>query len=185
MSTDPPMASALFLDRDGVLNVRPPMDYVKTAAELVPAPGVGEAVAMLSGMFDRIVVVTNQAGIGKGLMSEEDLAAVHQVLLDHIEAAGGRIDAVYYCPHRKETGCECRKPATGMARQANIQFPEIDFSHSWMVGDSASDMVFGQVLGMRTVLIEGKFEEAEILAEMTIDYRFESLLDFARFLRGC
>ncbi len=179
------MASALFLDRDGVLNVRPPMDYVKTPAELVPAPGVGEAMALLSGMFDRIVVVTNQAGIGKGLMSEEDLAAVHQTLLDHIAKEGGRIDAVYYCPHRRETGCDCRKPAVGMGRQANIQFPEIDFSQSWMVGDSASDIEFGQRLGMRTVLIEGKFEEAEILAEMTVDFRFETLLDFARFLRGC
>ncbi len=176
---------ALFLDRDGVINVRPPMDYVKKPSEWALLPGVAAALVQLNTMFDRIVVVTNQAGVGKGLMSEEDLAVIHQLMLDQIGEAGGRIDAVYYCPHRREAACDCRKPATGMAMQAKIQFPDIDFSRSWMVGDSASDMVFGQNLGMKTVLIAGKYEEAEILAEMQVDYRFDGLLDFVRFLRGC
>lgn len=179
------MRSALFLDRDGVLNVRPPDDYVRTPADFHPAPGAAEAVALLTGHFARIVVVTNQAGVGKGLMTEQDLAGIHGLLLEQVAKAGGHIDAIYHCPHRREEGCDCRKPAVGMAKQAQAQFPEIDFTQSWMVGDSASDMVFGQTLGMQTVLITGKFEEAELLAEMDIDFRFDALLDFARFLLGC
>lgn len=182
------MEPALFLDRDGVLNLRPPGDYVKSPDEFTPAPGAAEAVALLSARFARIVVVTNQAGIGKGLMTEADLEAVHAVLLDIVARAGGRIDAVYHCPHRPDEGCDCRKPAVGMALQARRDFPEIDFGQSWMVGDSASDMAFGQALGMKTVLIAGKYEEADLLAEMDVDYRFDSLLDFAHFycaMPGC
>lgn len=176
------MKPTLFLDRDGVLNLRPPDDYVKTPAEFVPAPGAADAVALLAGHFARIVVVTNQAGIGKGRMSAADLEAVHAVLRDVVARAGGRIDGIYHCPHRQEEGCDCRKPSVGMALQAQRDFPDIDFAQAWMVGDSASDMAFGQSLGMKTVLIAGKFEEADLLAEMDVDYRFASLATFARFV---
>jgi histidinol-phosphate phosphatase family protein len=169
----------LFLDRDGVLNVRTPDDYVKTQAEWIPVSGLEKSMQQLSAVFGRIVVVTNQAGIGKGLMSEADLAEVHRKMLDIIESAGGRIDAIYYCPHRREEGCNCRKPATGMALRAKVDFPDIDFTNSWIAGDSISDMEFGLKLGMKTVLIHGKAEEAERLAEMPVDYRFYSLADFA------
>ena len=174
----------LFLDRDGVLNVRTPDDYVKTPAEWIPESGLEDAMRRLSEVFGRIVVVTNQAGIGKGLMTEADLAAVHRKMLDTIEPAGGRIDAVYYCPHRRDEGCDCRKPATGMALRAKVDFPDIDFTNSWIAGDSISDMELGFRLGMRTVLIHGKSEEAEQLAGMPVDYRFDSLADFAKAISG-
>ncbi len=171
----------LFLDRDGVVNLRMPNDYVKTPDAWVPTEGLEEALRILSVHFQYIVVVTNQAGIGKGLMTEADLAAIHHKMFAVATAAGGRIDRAYHCPHRSDAGCACRKPATGLAWLALVDFPEIDFSQSWMVGDSRSDMQFGQRLGMRTVLIAGKTEEVLALAALRVDFRFDSLLAFARF----
>ncbi|TNE66198.1 MAG: HAD family hydrolase [Bacteroidetes bacterium] len=170
---------SLFLDRDGVINRRIPGSYIADPADFVPEPGALEALKHLNNHFGHIVVVTNQAGIGKGLMTEVDLGAVHQKMRALVAAAGGRIDKIYFCPHRPEAGCACRKPGTGMAEQAKADFPDIDFARSWIVGDSASDMRLGQALGMKTVLIAGKFEEAEKLAALEVDHRFDSLLDFA------
>jgi histidinol-phosphate phosphatase family protein len=171
--------TTLFLDRDGVLNVRTPGDYVRHPDAWVPVAGLGEAMRLLSARFGRLVVVTNQAGIGKGLMGPGDLEAVHRKMFDMVRASGGRLDAAYHCPHRSDAGCNCRKPAPGMALQAQADFPDIVFEQSWMVGDSASDMHFGRLLGMRTVLIAGKTEEAAELTALQVDHRFDSLLDFA------
>lgn len=176
---------ALFLDRDGVINERTPGDYVRTPEMFVPTEGLGEAMRLLSEYFGRIVVVTNQAGIGKGLMTEQDLVVVHQKMFDLVRDAGGRIDRVYHCPHTKDAGCRCRKPATGMAWKALADFPDIDFNNAWLVGDSASDIRLGRALGMHTALITGKAEEAEELASMKIDFQFGSLLHFARYIVEC
>lgn len=173
---------ALFLDRDGVINRRTPGDYVKNPSGFIPEPRAFEAIRLLNSHFRPIVVVTNQAGIGKGVMTETELAAVHAHLLELSAAAGAHIDALYHCPHRPDAGCPCRKPAPGMAFQARADFPEIEFSRAWMVGDSASDMEFGHSLGMKTVLITGKMEETALLKTMQIDYRFASLRDFAGFV---
>ena len=93
----------------------------------------------------------------------------------------GRIDRAYYCPHRSDAGCGCRKPAPGMALQAQADFPDIDFQQAWMVGDSASDIEFGRTLGLRTVLIEGKTEDTARLNALKVDFRFPSLLAFAQW----
>lgn len=176
---------ALFLDRDGVVNVRLPGDYVRVPEAFVPTEGSEEAMRLLAKHFGRIIVVTNQAGIGKGLMTEHDLFAVHQKMHEWAQQAGGRIDRAYHCPHTKDAGCRCRKPATGMAWLALSDFPDIDFEDAWLVGDSASDITFGQALGMHTALIAGKSEDAEMLANMKVDFRFDSLLHFARFIANC
>lgn len=173
----------LFLDRDGVVNERMPGEYVKNPDEFILVAGFEEAIRLLSDYFERIIVVTNQAGIGKGLMTLDDLTAVHQKMLDLTEAAGGRIDGIYFCPHRSDAACPCRKPATGMAWLALADFPDIELTDAWIAGDSISDMAFGQALGLRTVLIHGKSEEAKILSGMKLDHRFDALLEFARFIR--
>ncbi|MBL7795726.1 MAG: HAD family hydrolase [Saprospiraceae bacterium] len=175
------MQPSLFLDRDGVINRRTVGDYVRRPADFEFESGALEALRVLAGLFGRIVVVTNQAGVGKGLMSGADLAAVHRKMLHEVRRAGGRMDRVYHCPHRPDTGCYCRKPATGMALQARADFPDIRFEHAWIVGDSGSDMQFGLTLGMKTALIAGKSEEAQALAGLVVDGRFESLLEFAGY----
>jgi histidinol-phosphate phosphatase family protein len=172
----------LFLDRDGVINVRVPGEYVKTPDEFFPAEGMTDAIRMLSAHFDCIVVVTNQAGISKGLMTEEDLDLIHEKMKGLIAEAGGRIDGIYYCPHSSQAGCPCRKPASGMAWMAQIDFPEIEFEDAWLAGDSVADIEFGKRLGMRTVLIEGKPEETHLADTLGADYRFRDLAAFAKFI---
>ena len=169
----------LFLDRDGVINTRIPGAYVTQPAEFIFCDGAVAAIALLTAVFDRIVVVTNQAGVGKGLMTSADLDRVHEKMLDTIAAAGGKIDAVYYCPNKPADKAPCRKPETGMALQAKADFPEIDFETSWIVGDSASDMKFGKKMGMKTALVTGKTEEEAELAVMPLHWRGNSLLAFA------
>jgi D-glycero-D-manno-heptose 1,7-bisphosphate phosphatase len=175
--------NTLFLDRDGVINNRLPGDYVRQVDDFHFLPGVLEAIAGLSPHFQYIVVVTNQAGIGKGLMTATDLQTIHEHLLQKVHSAGGRVDAIFYCPHRSDAGCDCRKPATGMGFQAQKTFPDLDFSRSWMVGDSISDIQFGQALGMKTALIEGKAEESEARQHLHTDFKGEDLMAFAQFFR--
>jgi histidinol-phosphate phosphatase family protein len=173
---------ALFLDRDGVINRRLPGEYVQTPETFFPVEGLGEAIRLLSTVFHPIVVVTNQQGIGKGLMGEVELANVHYKMHQLVTAAGGHIDRVYHCPHLREAACACRKPATGMAWMALQDFPDMVFDDSWMVGDSASDMLFAERLGLRKVLIRGNLDELDALAKVKVDFAFDSLLEFAVFM---
>ena len=155
----------LFLDRDGVINKKIPNDYVKEVNEFHFLPGVLESIKVFNAIFNRIIVVTNQQGIDKERMTHEDLEVVHNHMLDIIEKTGGHIDQVYYCPHLAVYDPLCRKPNPGMALQAQKDFPEIDFKKSIMVGDSESDVVFGNNLGMKTVYIASKSLD---IADLTI-----------------
>ncbi len=143
----------LFLDRDGVINRRIYGGYVQQPDDFVFLPGVLESLKILRHLFGRIVVVTNQQGIGKGIMDEARLQAVHRKMLAEVKKAGGNIDAVYYCPDLADKPDNCRKPSPFLALKAQKQFPEIDFGKSIMVGDAPSDMAFGKSLGMFTVLV--------------------------------
>jgi histidinol-phosphate phosphatase family protein len=143
----------LFLDRDGVINRRIPGDYVKAPEALEILPGVPAAMNIFASTFGRIIIVTNQQGIGKGLMTFDDLEKVHKKMKTEIEAAGGRADAVFVAPMLAEENHIMRKPGVGMGLAARRQFPEISFRHSIMAGDSLSDMQFGKSLKMKTVLI--------------------------------
>lgn len=177
----------LFLDRDGVINERLPGDYVAHWSVFQFTPRALEALAFFAIHFRHIIVVTNQQGIGKGKMSEAQLAEIHQKMLAEIQAAGGRIDAVYHCPDLSSVSNNCRKPAPAMAWQAQEDFPTINFQQSIMVGDSVSDIEFGQNLGMHTVLITGKEDELAKLEHalsngLRIDQRRTSLWEFAEYL---
>lgn len=143
----------LFLDRDGVLNKKRDNDYVKSLDELEILPQTDEAIAGLSNIFGRTVIVTNQQGIGKGLMTEAHLAEIHAHLARHIAQAGGKIDGFYHAPHLRHENSPLRKPHIGMALQAQKDFPEIDFKKSLMVGDSPSDMEFALKAGMVPVFV--------------------------------
>ncbi len=143
----------LFLDRDGVINERVQGGYVRSPQGFQFLPGVLEGLAALSGLFGKIIVVTNQQGVGKGLMTETDLAAIHNHMKKEILRVGGRLDAIYCCTDLASEKDHCRKPGTFMAEQAKKDFPEIDFHKSIMVGDTKSDMEFGRNSGMVNVLV--------------------------------
>lgn len=171
-------AWTLFLDRDGVINERIVGDYVKNVGEFHFLPGVKEAIASLSNHFGKIVVVTNQQGIGKGKYTHEDLAAIHQFMKTEVESANGRIDAVFYAPNLASENSPLRKPGIGMALNAKKIFPQIDFSRSIMVGDTASDMQFARNAGMKAVFCCSAAEE------VSADVRVSSLPEFASYISG-
>lgn len=168
---------ALFLDRDGVLNVLRHNDYVKCPDELELLPGVTEAVALCRPHFDFIFIATNQQGIGKGLMTEEDLAAVHAKLL----AAVSGIDAIYHCPTLECENSFMRKPNIGMALQARREHQGLRLRDCTMVGDSMTDMLFGRRAGMTTVLV-GDNSDVATAKPWLVDYRYKDLLAYARSL---
>ncbi|MFN8278252.1 MAG: HAD-IIIA family hydrolase [Chitinophagales bacterium] len=167
----------LFLDRDGVINLHFPKDYVKDWSEFYFLEGVLDHLARLSNQFGKIVVVTNQQGVGKGLMSEDTLQAIHSNMMAEIQAAGGRIDSIYAATslaHDDPTGL--RKPKIGMAMQAVEDFPEIEFDRSIIVGDSITDMQFGRNAGMHTVFVTDK-EKLDPLESLLVDFRITSLAE--------
>jgi D-glycero-alpha-D-manno-heptose 1-phosphate guanylyltransferase len=143
---------ALLLDRDGVINVLRPNDYVKNIAEFVFCDGALEALRRLNPCFRRIVIVTNQRGVGRGLMTEADLAEIHDWMLARIREAGGRIDRIYVCT-AVDPADPRRKPNPGMAREVRADFPDVDFARSILVGDSASDLEFARRAGIPAVCL--------------------------------
>jgi len=160
----------LFLDRDGVINKKLENDYVKHWIEFEFIEGSIDAIKYLATVFGKIVVVTNQQGIGKRLYRIEDLELIHKNMQYEIAYHGGKIDKVYFSPHLHAENHPTRKPGIGMALNAQKDFPEIDFSKSVIIGDSMSDMEFGRNAGMKTVYIS---EEAK--QDSKIDYHFKSL----------
>lgn len=169
----------LFLDRDGVINERKVDDYVKDWSEFRFLPGVLEALAIFASLFTRIFIVTNQAGIEKGVMTHQNLNNVHHSMMEYIHYHGGRIDEIYYCPYKPDLNPLCRKPNPGMALEAQKDFPDIIFSKSIMVGDSDSDIAFGNNLGMKTILIGHKNDNGFILPNSIPDFKVSSLKDVA------
>jgi len=150
-SPTPPLRPAVFLDRDGVLN-RDSDDFIKTPDELELLPGAAESVARLNAAGYLCIVITNQSGIARGLFPESALEPLHDKLRAEMAAGGARIDAIYYCPHGPEDGCDCRKPATGMVLQAAREHG-IDIAASWLVGDRPGDIACGAATGTRSILV--------------------------------
>ena len=167
----------LFLDRDGVINVRLIDDYVKNINEFEFLPGVLEAFRIFAEKFGRIIIVTNQQGVGKGLMTLQDVDSVHDYMLKEIENQKGRVDKIYVCPQLKSDPDNFRKPSPRMAYMAQHDFPEIDLEKSVMIGDSNSDIEFGKNAGMFTILI------GDEPVKCKPDSKFESLLKFAKILK--
>ena len=172
---------SLFLDRDGVINTRILGGYVQNWEQFEFIEGVREALKIISQKFPRIIVVSNQQGIGKGLMTEEELDQVHRKMMAAIVESGGRIDRVYHSPYLEKEGSIIRKPNVGMGLKARKDFPEINFRRSLMVGDSVSDMIFGKRLKMLNVFISDDL----VLARKNyryIDFIYPDLISFAKDL---
>ncbi|MFL5753460.1 MAG: D-glycero-alpha-D-manno-heptose-1,7-bisphosphate 7-phosphatase [Bacteroidia bacterium] len=170
----------LFLDRDGVINKKLENDYVKHWVEFEFLDGVLDALKKCNELFGKIVIVTNQQGIGKGIYRIEDLELIHKNMLYEIAYFKGRIDKVYFSPHLASENHPSRKPGTGMAEQAKKDFPEIDFSRSIIAGDSLSDMEFGRNTGMKTAFI-GELKDAKNMDQL-IDFQFKSFPELVKNL---
>jgi len=148
----------VFLDRDGVINEKAPEgDYVRRPEDLKLLKGATQAIARLNRAEVRVVVVTNQRGVARGLYTADDVRAIQCTLEKLLAADRAHLDGFYFCPH--DVGaCNCRKPLTGLFEQARADFPEIDAASSVMIGDSLSDIEFGRAVGTRTILIKGNPE---------------------------
>ena len=168
----------LFLDRDGVINTRILGGYVKNWSQFEFIHGVPEALKILSTKFSRIIVVSNQQGIGKGLMTTEELDSLHREMIAGIVRNGGRIDRVYHSPFLEKEGSVIRKPNIGMALMARKDFRGVNFKRSVMVGDSISDMVFGKRLKMVNVFISEDIRQIRKNFRL-VDFSFPDLLTFA------
>jgi len=156
--------AAVLVDRDDTLC--PDVPHNGDPAKMHVYPWVPAAVRRLNDAGLPVVMVTNQSGIGRGMFTVEDMEAVNAELMRQIsESSGGRIDAVYFCPHRPDENCSCRKPATGMGLRA-VSDLGLDPSKCWMVGDSDGDMEFGRRLGMHCIRVSGTFTFADAADEI-------------------
>jgi len=145
---------AVILDRDGVLNKKAPKaEYVRNSDEFEWLPGAMEALRLLKDAGYIVTVVTNQAGIARGMMTELDLSRIHQMMQDAVAKNGRTIDAVYYCPHGWDDGCECRKPRPGMLFQAQKEF-NLDLSRVYFVGDDARDRETADRAGAKFLMVD-------------------------------
>jgi len=151
----------VFLDRDGTVNRD--TSYIKTPEELHLLPGVVEAVARLKRAGATLVLVTNQSGVARGLFTVDMLKTIHAKLLALLEAGGGALDAIYFCPHHPDDGCLCRKPGTAMVERAAADLG-LDLSASYVVGDQSRDVELGSRIGARRVLVTTGPTSLEALA---------------------
>ncbi|MCB9064811.1 MAG: HAD-IIIA family hydrolase [Chitinophagales bacterium] len=170
----------LFLDRDGVINEEHVGHYITSWDEFKFCEGSLNAISQLSDMFDRLVVVSNQRGVGRGIMTIDTLKEIHSNMITSVNGEGGNILKVYACTSIDDNDHN-RKPNTGMAVQAKEDFPEIDFKKSVMVGNNITDMEFGKRLGMYTIFLTTTHEPYELPHDL-IDEQHPSLQDWANTL---
>ena len=150
-----------FLDRDGIINERAPAsDYVRSWSEFRFKDGALDMLAALREAGYRLAVITNQQGVGKGLVDAEALRRMHERMRAEAERRGGGIDGVFVCPHLATARCACRKPKPGLIHRAlrRLGYP-VDLERSWMVGDAPSDVQAGQRAGLRTLLVGASPEQ--------------------------
>ncbi|MBW3568474.1 MAG: D-glycero-beta-D-manno-heptose 1,7-bisphosphate 7-phosphatase [Proteobacteria bacterium] len=141
----------LVLDRDGVINADSP-EYIKSPEEWHPLPGSVDAIARASRAGYTVAVASNQSGVGRGYFDIDTLSAIHDRMIETVEAAGGRIDLIVFCPHAPDEGCECRKPKAGLLRRIESEL-SVALAGSWMVGDSMKDIAAARVVDMQPVLV--------------------------------
>ena len=182
-SDSPCRDRAIFLDRDGTLNVE--VDSVMTPGDIRLIDGAGEAVHLINRAGYRAIVVTNQAVIARGESTEEEVRLVNDRLAQLIGQAGGRLDAIYFCPHHPDFtgGCDCRKPAPGMVLRAQADFG-LDLGESWMIGDSVKDIRLARNAGTHAALVRTGKGGSDAGPEDWPDAAFDSVGEAVRFIIG-
>ena len=165
---------AVFLDRDGVLTEE--KSYITVMEDFKIFSYAADCIKRIHNKGYYAIVITNQSGIARGLLTEKVLQEMNRYL---ILQTG--VDAVYYCPHHPDAGCNCRKPQKGMFDMACRDFV-IDTEHSYMVGDRAGDIIAGQNIGVRTILLESGYGTARLEKNVKPDFIFEDLTDVIKIL---
>ena len=168
----------VILDRDGVINYDSD-EYIKAPEEWIPIPGSLEAIARLHREGYKVVVATNQSGVGRGLFDMDTLARIHARMLEAVRAKGGEIDAVFFCPHKPEDNCGCRKPQPGLLQEIAERL-KVNLNGVYAVGDSERDVIAARPVAARPVLVRtgnGKrtLKKSKLLADVPV---FEDLAAF-------
>jgi D-glycero-D-manno-heptose 1,7-bisphosphate phosphatase len=174
----------VILDRDGVIN-EDSRDYIKSPAEWRPLPGSLDAIAQLTAAGYTVAVATNQSGIARGLLDAPTLAAIHERMRAAISAAGGRIDAIHYCPHGPADACECRKPKPGLLQEIGARF-NTSLQGVPVIGDAERDLQAARAVGARPILVltgKGRATHAHLSAQETPEVHAD-LATAARALIG-
>jgi D-glycero-D-manno-heptose 1,7-bisphosphate phosphatase len=183
---------AVFLDRDGTINEE--VDFVRTPEQLTLIPGAADAIRTLNRFGFVTVVISNQSGVARGFLTEDDLTAIHARLTQELARVHARLDRIYYCPHHPTEGippynieCECRKPAPGMLLDGERDLG-IDLHRSFVVGDRVGDVLAGQAVGARTILVltgygRTALEEAT-RGQVTPDHIAPSITEAVRLIVG-
>lgn len=180
-----PDRTAVFLDRDGTLNVE--VEYLRTPDELRLTSGAAAAVRKLNDRGFITCVISNQSGIARGLLTEADLIPIHAKLREELLRAGATLDRIYYCPHHPTAGnapytieCDCRKPKPGMLQQGAREF-NIDLRRAFVVGDSVVDMQAGNAVGATTILVQTGYGKESLLTcseqNIAINFVADSIVD--------
>ncbi len=163
---------AVFLDRDGVINKHRD-DYVKNTSEFELLDEVTKYLKILSDNQFKLIVITNQSMIGRGLSTEKDLLDIHSKMQNTFKSVNFQIDKIYYCPHTPWDNCSCRKPSLELFEKAIKEF-NIDIKNSWLIGDCESDIIAGKKIGCKTILIKTNSGLKEAVQQILNDIRVTS-----------
>ncbi|MCL4126194.1 UNVERIFIED_CONTAM: hypothetical protein GTU68_013854 [Idotea baltica] len=168
----------IILDRDGVINQDSP-DFIKTPEEWLPIDGSLESIGRLSQAGYEVVILTNQSGVGRGLISADRLAQIHVRMLNYIQQHGGKIQSILFCPHHPEDGCECRKPAIGLYQELTKRL-NVNLIDTYSVGDSLRDLVAAKTAGATPVLVRtgnGRKTLKELKQNQRVEGKEQPLLE--------
>jgi len=182
----PEFSRAVFLDRDGVINEE--TDHVKSVHDLKMIPHTAEAVRDMHAKGYRVIVVTNQGAVAKGLTTLRDVHEVHDAVQAELAKAGAKIDAFYFCPHHPQgsvkeyaVACDCRKPKTGMLARAASDW-NIDLAKSFLVGDKTSDILAGKQAGVATILVKTGYAGRDGQHDVTPDFIADDLMAATKYI---
>jgi len=167
MATKKLKKGAVFLDRDGVVNACPTHRYITTWKEFRFLPGVLKALRILAYHGKPVFIISNQSGVGRGLLKNSQLQIITRQMLRTIRRAGGKVQSVRYCVHQLEDGCGCRKPRIGMLEEAVRRY-SVDLKKSFVVGDQETDILMGRSAGCRTILVLSGKHTRQSTQELTV-----------------
>ena len=173
------MTKVIFLDRDGTINVD--HGYVHAIKDWQFVPGAIEGLQQLQAAGYTLTIITNQSGIAQDMYTMQDMEALHEFMHTELSKQGIIIAVTAFCPHGRDSSCDCRKPKTGMATQIEVKLGPIDYQDSWTIGDKTADLIFGHTLGTKTALVRSRYwQESDLKIAPTI--QVDSLHEAAQYI---